>query len=45
MFDFYRIFFNMGYLAEADIYEAATWGVITLQEYEQITGQPYVTQQ
>ena len=44
MFDFYRVFFSVGYLTEANIYDAATWGVITLQEYEQITGQPYVAQ-
>ena len=41
MFDFYRIFYSMGYLSKEDVYEAATWGVISLQEYEQIVGEPY----
>ncbi len=42
MFDFYRIFYSMGYLSKEDVYETATWGVISLQEYEQIVGEPYV---
>jgi hypothetical protein len=41
VFDFYRIFYSMGYLSKEDVYEAATWGVISLQEYEQIVGEPY----
>lgn len=41
MFDFYRIMYGMGYLSKQDVGEAAHWGVISLEEYERIVGEPY----
>jgi uncharacterized XkdX family phage protein len=42
MFDFYRVMYQLGYLSKEDVHEAATWGVITTEEYKQITGEDYV---
>lgn len=42
MFDFYRVFYQMGYLTKQDVYDAATWGVISLGEYKAITGEEYI---
>ncbi|GGJ68266.1 putative XkdX family phage protein [Anoxybacillus voinovskiensis] len=42
MFDFYKIFYQMGYLTKDDVHEAASWGVITLEEYKLITGEDFV---
>ena len=36
MFDFYNLFYSMGYLTKEDVYEAAYWGVITKEEYKLI---------
>jgi hypothetical protein len=44
MFDFYRIFYQMGYLEKQDVHDAAQWGVITLQDYKTITNEEYATQ-
>ncbi|MFU0784574.1 XkdX family protein [Clostridium sp.] len=44
MFDFYSIFYKMGYLTKQDVYDAAKWGVITLENYKTITGEDYVAQ-
>jgi len=41
MFEFYSLFYKMGYLKKQDIYEAAYWGVITKEEYKIITGEEY----
>lgn len=40
-FTFYRNFYNIGYLGEPRVHEAAKWGVITKEQYKQITGQTY----
>ena len=37
-FDFYNLFYKMGYLTEDIVYEALEWGVITPEEYQEITG-------
>ncbi len=42
MFDFYNLFYNMGYLAIEDVYEACKWNCITKEEYKAITGEDYV---
>lgn len=41
-FDFYNLFFKMGYLKKDMVHEAAYWGVITLSEYKEITGEEFV---
>lgn len=41
MFDFYKTFYDMGYLTEEDIHEAAKWKCITKDEHKQITGVEY----
>ncbi|EMI10354.1 XkdX family protein [Anoxybacillus gonensis] len=41
MFDFYKIFYQMGYLTKQDVHDAAEWGVITLEEYQEITGEEF----
>lgn len=41
MFEFYNIFFKMGYLTKDDVREATEWGVITIEEYERIVGEAY----
>lgn len=41
MFDFFNVFYKMGYLTKEIVREAAEWGVITLSEYELIVGEPY----
>lgn len=40
-FDFYNTFFKMGYLTKDIVHEAAEWGVITLEEYQKITGEEF----
>ena len=42
MFDFYNLFYGMGYLTLEELDEAAKWGVITKEEYKLITGKTYV---
>lgn len=42
MFDFYSLFYNMGYLVKQDIYEACYWGVINEAQYKEITGEDYI---
>lgn len=41
MFDFYNLFYGMGYLTLVELDEAAEWGVITEAEYKLITGKEY----
>ncbi|MGG3987538.1 XkdX family protein [Bacillus smithii] len=41
-FDFYNTFYKMGYLTKDIVHESAEWGVITLEEYKEITGEDYV---
>jgi len=41
MFDFYDLFYSMGYLTKQDVYEAAKWNCITKEEYKTITGEEY----
>ena len=41
-FDFYNLFYKMGYLTKDIVHEAAEWGVITLEEYKEITGEDYM---
>lgn len=40
-FDFYNLFYKMGYLTKDIVREAAEWVVITLAEYKEITGEDY----
>lgn len=42
MFDFYKTFYDMGYLDRKDIYEAAKWNCITKEEYKIVIGEDYV---
>lgn len=42
LFDFYNTFYKMGYLTKDIVHEAAQWGVITLAEYKEITGEEFV---
>lgn len=42
MFDFYKMFFGMGYLKAEDLKEACKWGCINKTEYKEITGEEYV---
>lgn len=42
MFDFYKTMYGMGHLDKNDVHEAAQWGVITLSEYQAITGEEFV---
>ncbi len=41
MISFYKTMYDLGYLDKSDVHEAAYWGVITLDEYKQITGIPF----
>ena len=41
LFNFYNTFYKMGYLTKDIVHEAAEWGVITLEEYKEITGQQH----
>lgn len=41
-FDFYNTFYKFGYLSKEIVHEAAQWGVITLGEYKEITGEEFV---
>lgn len=41
-FDFYNTFYKMEYLTKDIVREAARWGVISLTEYKQITGEEFV---
>lgn len=41
-FDFYKTFYQMGYLTKDTVHEAAEWGVISLDDYKEITGEDYV---
>lgn len=41
-FDFYKTFYSMGYLSKKDVHEAAYWGVITPEDYKEITGEEFV---
>lgn len=43
-FDFYNTFYKMGYLTKDIVHEAAQWGVITLAEYKEITGEEFTVQ-
>ena len=38
-FDFYKLFYEFGYLKKEDVYEAAKWGVITKEDYKEIIGE------
>lgn len=40
-FDFYKLFYEFGHLSKADVYEAAKWGVITKEDYKEITGETW----
>lgn len=42
MFDFYNLFYGMGYLKIDDVKEACKWNCITATEFKTITGQDYV---
>ena len=40
-FDFYNTFYKIGYLTKDIVREAAEWGVISLEEYQEITGEEF----
>ncbi|SHJ25501.1 phage uncharacterized protein, XkdX family [Clostridium cavendishii DSM 21758] len=42
MFDFYKTFYNMGYLKKDDIKEACKWTCITKEEFKNIVGEDYI---
>ena len=42
MFDFYSVFYKMGYLTKDNVHEAASWGVISLADYKTIIGEEFV---
>lgn len=41
MYSFYKTMFDLRYLQETAIREAAQWGLISSQQYTEITGQPF----
>lgn len=41
MFNFYNMFYDLGYLKIEDLQEACKWNCITAVEYKTITGQDY----
>jgi len=41
-FDFYKTMYIMNYLEKTEVKTAADWGVITSEEYKEITGEDYV---
>lgn len=41
-FDFYKTMYIMRYLEKTEVKTAADWGVITTEEYQEITGEVYV---
>jgi hypothetical protein len=43
MFDFYKTMYQLGYLDKNYVHEAASWGVISLTEYQEITGEEFVS--
>ena len=40
-FDFYNTFYKIGHLTKDNVHEAVQWGVITLEEYQEITGEEF----
>ena len=42
MFDFYNLFYSMGYLKLEDINEACKWNCINREQYKEITGEEYI---
>ena len=40
-FDFYNTFYKMGYLTKDIVHEAVELGVVTLEEYKEITGEEF----
>lgn len=42
MFEFYNTFYRFGLLPKDEVHEAASWGVISLYDYERITGEEYL---
>lgn len=42
MFDFYNLFYGMGYLDINDLNEACKWNVISKGEYKTIVKQEYI---
>lgn len=40
-YDFYKLFYEVGYLTLDEIKEACKWNVITKEEFKEITGQEY----
>lgn len=41
MFEFYKIFYSMGYLKKDVLKEACKWACITKEEFKTIVGEDY----